>query len=87
MILVKDSDLKFYFWVYVLSVHYSLHIKLYFGFYSLGIEKTLFIVVINIHCVFSISEHNFLDSEDLSLFAFISESNVSYFYVYLCALN
>lgn len=51
-------------------------------------EKTLFIAGMNVHCVFTISQHKFLDSEDLSLFEFISESNMSFFLcARLCALN
>ena len=39
------------------------------------------------HYEFSILEHMFLGSKDLSLLEFISESNMSYFFMYLYALN
>lgn len=52
-----------------------------------GERKALFIAGKSTHCEFSISEHAFLNSEDLSLFEFISEPNMSYFYMYLCVFN
>ena len=58
-----------------------------FGFQPLGWGETPFIGGIGIHCEFSILEHTLVDSKDLSLSEFISESNMSYFYVYLYALN